>query len=429
MKSCWRVLVWNLRPRGTAGDFDRVINLTLSGGLQAGDALLLRWFPTLTTNAATPGSGTSYGQFRTDAVVDGSDIAWVTPGDGATDALNFATASQGGSQPDGAGTASETTPGGGPAETTPQITGATSAEAVVGQAFRYQIDASHTPTLYKANGLPPGLTVAGDSGLISGTPTQAGDFSIALEASNAAGTGNATLMLTVQAPPAIQFPKITSANTADGVAGQSFAYQIVATENPASFGATGLPSALAIDATTGLISGVISPAGVFHISLSARNADGTGTAALALTVTGAAPPPPPVVLAPAITSILSVNAETGLPFRYQITASNQPSSFGANPLPVGFSVNPATGLVAGTPTAAGEYAIVVSAVNAAGQNAATLQLKVSAPSAAHCDRHGFRSSGNDWPQSGWPVYRPNFQDLGPAADRVLRAERERGRWS
>ena len=48
-----------------------------------------------------------------------------------------------------------------------------------------------------ATGLPAGLSVASGTGLISGTPTAAGTSTVTLSATNAGGTGNATLTLTI----------------------------------------------------------------------------------------------------------------------------------------------------------------------------------------------------------------------------------------
>jgi hypothetical protein len=61
-------------------------------------------------------------------------------------------------------------------------------------AFSYQIVANAAPTNYSASGLPSGLT-CNSSGLISGTASQAGTFSVTLNAVNSVGTGSMPLTL------------------------------------------------------------------------------------------------------------------------------------------------------------------------------------------------------------------------------------------
>lgn len=80
-------------------------------------------------------------------------------------------------------------------------------------------------------------------------------------------------------------PVITSATTGSALVGTAFTYQIKATNSPTSFGASGLPSGLAINTASGLISGTPTSSGNVSVGLSATNASGTGTANLALTVT------------------------------------------------------------------------------------------------------------------------------------------------
>lgn len=90
-------------------------------------------------------------------------------------------------------------------------------------------------------------------------------------------------------------PVIQSATAASAAVGANFQYQIQASGTPTAFSADGLPAGLAIDTSTGVISGIPIGTGSRNITLGATNASGTGNAILVLDVTSGTAPAPPAL--------------------------------------------------------------------------------------------------------------------------------------
>jgi hypothetical protein len=153
-------------------------------------------------------------------------------------------------------------------------------------------------------------------------------------------------------------PVITSTNAVSGFIGVSLTYQITASNGPTSFGASNLPTGLAVNTTNGLISGAPTTVATNVAKVFASNSSGTGTSNVTFIITT------PQI--PVITSSGTANGTVGTAFNYTITASNSPSSFGASNLPSGLSVNTQSGAITGTPTVAGTNTAIIYAGNSAG---------------------------------------------------------------
>ena len=249
------------------------------------------------------------------------------------------------------------------------------AAGTVGTPFAFTITASGTPTSFAASPLPAGLSIVGSTGAITGTPTTVGTTAVLLSATNATGTGQATLTITVAAAGVA--PVITNNPvTAAGTVGTPFSFTITASGTPTSYSASPLPAGLSIVSATGAITGTPTTVGTTSVLLGATNSTGTGNATLTITVAAAG-------VAPIITNNPVTAAGTvGTPFSFTITASGTPTSYSASPLPAGLSIVSATGAITGTPTTVGTTAVLLGATNSTGTGQATLTITVVAAGVA-----------------------------------------------
>ena len=173
-------------------------------------------------------------------------------------------------------------------------------------------------------------------------------------------------------------PVITSSGSASGTAGSAFSYSIVATQTPTSYGATGLPSGLSVNTSTGAITGTTPACGTYSgITISAINACGTGTRSLTITSTGPVPSFSGLSLYSGTATLAgtSITSTEGIAFSVGVNFTNSPTSSTCGTPPAGLSCGSLN--IYGTPTTPGIYYLYLSASNSCGTGGVTITITVN----------------------------------------------------
>ena len=243
-------------------------------------------------------------------------------------------------------------------------------------------DADGDSLEFSATGLPPALQIDPQSGLISGSVTGIGNYTVRVSVSDGDDDTSTTFSWTVSAPsntpPALQNPGAQS-----NLEGDSVALAITATDaddDTLTFAASGLPQALQINAQSGVISGTIAAASSGTYSVRVTVSDGEDEASTAFSWAVNAPPN----AAPVLVSPGAQNNVEGDSVSLPITATDANDdvlTFSATGLPPGLSINASSGLISGTLASgsANDYDVTVTVSDGQDQDTAAFTWLVTSP--------------------------------------------------
>ncbi|MEC4987478.1 MAG: putative Ig domain-containing protein, partial [Oscillatoria sp. PMC 1068.18] len=246
-------------------------------------------------------------------------------------------------------------------------------------------DADGDTLTYTASGLPEGLSINQNTGIISGIPTIVGKNTVTVTADDGnGGSVETTFKLNVNELVTNTPPSVTTISNQNATSDSDYTLDISdnfsdADGDTLTYTASGLPEGLTINQNTGIISGIPTIVGKNTVTVTADDGNGGSVeTTFKLNVNELVTNTPP-----SVTTISNQNTTSDTDFTFDISdnfsdADGDTLTYSASGLPEGLTLDVTTGVISGIPTTEGNNTVTVTADDGNGGSVeTTFELNVA----------------------------------------------------
>lgn len=303
-----------------------------------------------------------------------------------------------------------------PAAPAPQITTSSMPGGTVATAYSTTLAATGGTTPYTwsitSGSLPAGISLASSTGVVSGTPTAAGNASFTVKVTDAQSK-TATQALSISVAAAGGSPTISTSSLPGGTAGTAYSATVQATGGTTpytwSVSSGSLPTGLTLTASSGAISGTPTASGTSSFTVKVVDANSNAaTKQLSITISTSGPQP----LAITTSALPQGSTSTAYSANLQASGGTPPYtwSVASGSLPGGLSLAGSSGVISGTPSAAGSSSFTIQVKDSASTPAtAQKALTLTVVTGVALDQYGGRTNVQCSTAGKWTTQEINNQ--------------------
>jgi hypothetical protein len=235
----------------------------------------------------------------------------------------------------------------------PVFTNTPTTAAIAGEEYSYQVtaeDGDGDVLTFNLSKGPQNMTIDSNTGLVHWIPTKGGGYEVSINVTDGMATNIQTYIIVVPNRP----PRMTNTTIPDAIVGVLYTYDIPAIDddgNDLNFGLLSVIPGMMIDPSSGRITWIPDKAGDYPVSV--RISDRKDTIYYNFTIRVSSGN-----RNPQITTTPGTSAITGMPYSYNVMASDEDGDFLTFSIlkgPAGMTVNGTSGQISWIPESAGIF--------------------------------------------------------------------------